>query len=104
MSLQRYWACIEQTDNTGAQTEAFNVKETITFDPLGNFHPSLVWVECTGAVGQDWTYNALTCVFTSPDGTQTVNMPLTQAARIAELEQANAMLLLQVATLMGGAQ
>jgi len=82
MSLQRYWALIELDEDF----EIWIVRETIPFNPLGNFHPSLIWVECTDEVGQDWTYNEKTGIFTSPDGGNTVDVPLSQGARIAQLE------------------
>ena len=83
MALLRTWARIELENNR------WIVRETINFDPLGNFHPSLVWVECPLVVGQGWTYDEKKGRFTSPDGIITHTVPLTQGAYIDMLLDQN---------------
>lgn len=40
-----------------SRIENNKVVETISFDPTGLFHPSLIWVECPDEVGQHWVTN-----------------------------------------------
>ncbi len=89
----RYWARLELADGVWV------VVEIIDFNPLGNFHPSLIWAECSAEVAQQWTYDPVSCVFTSPDGTETINMPLSAEAKIAALENENASLQMALAEL-----
>ena len=91
----RYFARIELQEDT----QKWIVMEIIDFNPLGNFHPSLTWVECTSEVRQEWTYDPVHCTFTSPDELQSVSMPLTQEAKIALLTTENVTLTAQISAL-----
>lgn len=39
-----------------ARIENNVVMEIIDFDPVGRFHPDLIWVECPENCEQRWTY------------------------------------------------
>lgn len=47
-----------------ARIENSTVMEITDIDPVGRFHPSLIWVECPEEVGQHWTYDGNT--FSAP--------------------------------------
>lgn len=79
----RYWARIEMNETT----LKWEVIEVIDFNPVGNYHPSLIWVECTDVVEQGFTYDEKTGVFTSADELYSVNMPLTISQRVASVEE-----------------
>lgn len=55
-----------------ARIENKTVMEIIDFDPVGRFHPALVWVECPENCEQRWTY--VDGQFLSPQ--QLVNPPM----------------------------
>lgn len=41
------------------------VREIVTINPEGRYHPDLVWVPCAPDVREQWIYNSVDNTFTS---------------------------------------
>jgi|GEM_PF-6808547 len=49
-----------------ARIENNIVKEIVDIDPIGRFHPDLVWVACGEEVIENYTYDAVSQTFSAP--------------------------------------
>jgi len=69
-----------------ARIENEIVCETTNIDPVGRFHPSLVWTKCPAEVQGGWTHNNGT--FTAPARHQTTAQDLAPGRNLEGLTAA----------------